>query len=205
MCVHRKFQSHPHFICDLAKCNCHDGLTCCIVEEDTGYLYLILLHLPRDKKPKAWDDTDGVFASSTQAQALHAPQSTRVVMHRIGLVWFLPPISCLSQAANPGRRFSRPGVTIAAWIRTLTMPWEVENQAGSRSREMAKTKRSYFHVLVILLCVSWLMCMHCYTGLTVSERLYGLKCIYFRLLFIYGTIDFFLPLFVWLFTFYLCK
>jgi len=41
------------------------------------------------------------------------------------LVWFLPPISCLSQAANPGRRFSRPGVTIAAWrlaawIRTLT-------------------------------------------------------------------------------------
>ena len=97
------------------------------------------------------------------------------------LVWFLPPISCLSQAANPGRRFSRPGVTIAAWrlaawIRTLTMPWEVENQAGSRSREMAKTKRSYFHVLVILLCVSWLMCMHCYIGFTVSERLYRLKC-----------------------------
>ena len=41
------------------------------------------------------------------------------------LVWFLPSISCLTQAANPGRRFSRPGVTIAAWrfaawIRTLT-------------------------------------------------------------------------------------
>ena len=37
---------------------------------------------------------------------------------QVGLVWFLPPISCLSQAANPGCRFSRPGVTIAAWIRT---------------------------------------------------------------------------------------